>query len=101
MLKQHAWEIYQIAKENHVDRFIAADMFIANVRNAGDEALPHYPGAEVDYAALKEPWEALFPEQQNAEKVEYNRAVRANETALSKAWQAGDRAAFAQAVMEV
>ncbi len=101
MFKQYAWEIYQIARENHVDRFIAADMFLANVRNAGEEGLPCYPGAgDLPYAALRERWEALTEDGRQAARKAYTDAVRTRGARLSEAWRAGDREAFAQAVME-
>lgn len=47
-------EIIAISKANDVSWDVARDMFLANIRNAGDPALPHYPGAdEVDYKALR------------------------------------------------
>ena len=48
-------EIIAIAKKNNVSWDVGADMFLANVRNAGNEGLPYYEGAkEVDFAELKE-----------------------------------------------
>lgn len=48
-------EIMEIAAVNHAEPQNAKDMFLANVRNAGDPTLPHYRGAgDVDYAALAE-----------------------------------------------
>lgn len=48
-------EIIAIAKKNNVSWNVAADMFIANVKNAGEKDLPYYAGADdVDYGALKE-----------------------------------------------
>lgn len=46
-------EIIAISKAEDVSWDVAMDMFLANVRNAGQEGAPHYKGAdEVDYAAL-------------------------------------------------
>ena len=47
-------QITAISKANgNVDIGVATDMFIANIRNAGNPDLPHYHGADVDYVALK------------------------------------------------
>ena len=47
-------EIIEIAKANGMAWDIGRDMFLANIRNAGIDGAPHYPGAdEVDYKALQ------------------------------------------------
>ena len=47
-------KILDIAKAEHMSMDVAVNMFLANVKNAGDSSLPHYKGADhVDYAALK------------------------------------------------
>ena len=54
-LYEYINEIMDIAAVNHMEPQNAKDMFLANVRNAGDPTLPHYRGAgDVDYAALAE-----------------------------------------------
>lgn len=54
-LYEYINEIMDIAAVNHVEPQNAKDMFLANVRNAGDPTLPRYRGAgNVDYAALAE-----------------------------------------------
>ena len=56
-MKLHTYvnEVFDIAKEHDMSWDIGADMFLANIRNAGEEGRPYYPGAEhMDYAALKE-----------------------------------------------
>lgn len=54
-LYEYINEIMDIATANHAEPQNAKDMFLANVRNAGDPTLPHYRGAwDVDYAALAE-----------------------------------------------
>lgn len=56
-MKLHTFtnEIINIAKANNASWDVAADMFLANVRNAGDKELPYYKGAEkVNFEALKE-----------------------------------------------
>ena len=55
-MKLHTYtnEIIDVAKKNNVSWDIGADMFLANIRNAGDKDLPHYEGAKgVDYMELK------------------------------------------------
>ena len=47
-------EIFDIAHANDVSWDVGKDMFLANIRNEGMGALPHYVGADqVDFAALK------------------------------------------------
>jgi len=58
-LNDYREEILSIAEANHVEEHIARDMFAANIRTGG-EGQYYYAGAEqVDYAALKEAWDAL------------------------------------------
>ena len=55
-MKLHTYinEILDIAKAEHMSMDVAVNMFLANVKNAGDSSLPHYKGADqVDYAAAK------------------------------------------------
>lgn len=52
-MKNYVNEIFDIAHKNKVDWDVGADMFLANIRNAGQAGLPHYAGANLDYAALK------------------------------------------------
>ena len=54
-LKTYVGEIKTIARVHNTDISIAADMFLANIRNAGDsEAQYDYTvGTGFDYAALK------------------------------------------------
>ena len=62
MMKLHEYtnEILDIAKANDKSFDIGADMFLANVRNAGVVGAPYYAGAiGVDYAALKPHLEEL------------------------------------------
>ena len=62
-MKLHSYinEILDIAKAEHMSMDVAVNMFLANVKNAGDSSLPHYKGADhVDYAALK-PLEESWP----------------------------------------
>lgn len=47
-------EIRAISRANDVSWDVARDMFLANVRNAGVDGAPYYPGADqVDYKALQ------------------------------------------------
>ena len=52
-LKKCVNEIIDIAEANDVAWDVGMEMFLANARNCGDETLPHYPGAYVDWSALK------------------------------------------------
>ena len=54
-LHQYTNEIIDIAKKANVTWDIGADMFLVNIKNAGQEGLPYYAGAkDVDFASLKE-----------------------------------------------
>lgn len=77
-LMDYKKEIVAIAKANDAAWDVARDMFLANVRNAGQDTLPYYEGADgVD-------WEALHAEcpdigtQEYADMCrEFNRAFEA------------------------
>ena len=60
-LNTYKQEIIAISAANgNVDIGVATDMFIANIRNAGNEGLPYYEGAgNVDYIALKDDLAAI------------------------------------------
>ena len=52
-LMDYKKEIVAIAKANDAAWDVARDMFLANVRNAGQDTLPYYEGADcVDWEAL-------------------------------------------------
>ena len=54
-LYEYINEIMDIAEVNHVEPQNAKDMFLSNIRNAGDPTQPHDRGAgDVDYTALAE-----------------------------------------------
>lgn len=89
-LKQYTWNIYEIAKANHAQTDVARDMFIANLNQGTDT----YKGAKLDYKTLGALWKGMSIGAQHREKVQFNRMVREHMKALSKAWQAKDRAAF-------
>ena len=49
-------EIKTITEANNISHALTdgVDMFLANIKNAGDATLPHYPGTDqFDYASLK------------------------------------------------
>lgn len=72
-------EIFDIANANNMPWDIGADMFIANIRNVGDEDLPYYEGAEhIDYIALKPVLEAMTDEEVANMFNEFNDYVREN-----------------------
>lgn len=60
-LNTYKTEITAISKANgNVDIGVATDMFLANIRNAGDPKLPHYKGSgSVDYKAIQPHYEEL------------------------------------------
>lgn len=84
-LNTYVNEIMDIATANDVSWDVGADMFLANVRNSGDETLPHYPGAFVDYAALKPELDAMSPEDVATMKNNFRVWYRAHEDAIRKA----------------
>lgn len=80
-------DIWDIAHANNVDVGVGKDMFIANIRNAGDPTLPHYAGADnVDYAGLQ----AYLPELIESGE-EYDKIVSANYTEIVAARAEGNR----------
>ena len=73
-LHEYTQEIFNIAAANDVSWDVGKDMFLANIRNAGDKSLPYYPGAEgLDYAALKPHYDELADSA-----VAFGRKVREN-----------------------
>jgi hypothetical protein len=62
-LKNYVNEIIDIAEANNMEWDEGKDMFLANIRNCGDEEKPHYPGAYADYPKLKLELAAMTDEQ--------------------------------------
>lgn len=84
-LKKYVNEIIDIAKANNMSWDVGADMFLANVRNCGDESLPHYPGAFVDYSALKLELEAMSDQAVAEMKNDFAYWYRAHAEEIRKA----------------
>ena len=87
-LKKYVNEIIDIAEANDVSWADGKDMFLANIRNCGDEALPHYPGAYVDYPALKLQLEAMSDKQISEMKNDFDYWFRAHATEIRAARKA-------------
>lgn len=77
-LKKYVNEIIDIAEANGMGWDIGKDMFLANIRNCGDETKPHYPGAYVDYPALKLRLEAMTDEEVTEMKNDFDYWYRAH-----------------------
>ena len=59
-LHEYTQEIFNISAANDVSWDVGKDMFLANIRNAGQDGLPYYHGADgLDYAALKPHYDEL------------------------------------------
>ena len=72
-------EIFDIANANDMPWDVGIDMFLANIRNAGDEDLPYYEGAEhINYIALKPVLEAMTDEEVADAYNEFSDHVREN-----------------------
>lgn len=72
-------EIVAIAKANDAAWDVARDMFLANIKNAVENALPYYEGAEeVDYLALKEELPQQGTEEYAEMCREFNRVFEAD-----------------------
>lgn len=84
-LKDFVNEIIDIAKANGVSWDVGADMFLANIRNSGDESLPHYPGAFVDYPVLKPELGAMSAQAVAEMKNEFAAWYRAHAEEIRKA----------------
>lgn len=80
-MKLHTYtnEIIEIAKANDVSWDVGKDMFLANIRSAGQQDAPYYyQGAEdVDYAALQPHLEELEKSTED-----FMADYRANQTEL-------------------
>lgn len=72
-------EIFDIANANDMPWDVGIDMFLANIRNAGDEDLPYYEGAEhINYIVLKPALEAMTDEEVADAYNEFSDHVRKN-----------------------
>ena len=87
-LKKYVNEIIDIAEANGMGWDIGKEMFLANIRNCGNDALPCYPGAYVDYPALKLELDAMTDEQVADMKNDFNDWYRDNMEAIIKARRA-------------
>ena len=93
-LHEYTNEIIDIAEANNMSFDIGADMFLANVRNAGEGGAPYYAGAAgVDYAALKP-----YHEELTASYPDFLTDFRANQTRIATFRREGDTEAV-KAVM--
>ena len=77
-LKKYVNEMIDIAEANHMAWDIGLDMFMANIRNCGEEDAPHYAGAFVDYPALKLQLEDMTPKQVSEMKNDFAYWYRAH-----------------------
>lgn len=72
-------EIFDIANANDMPWDVGIDMFLANIRNAGDEDLPYYEGAEhINYIVLKPVLEAMTDKEVADAYNEFSDHVREN-----------------------
>lgn len=62
-LKDFANAILDIAEANAASWDVGADMLLANIRNSGQADAPYYPGAYLDYAALKPELDAMSDQE--------------------------------------
>lgn len=84
-LKDFVNAILDIAKANDVSWDVGADMLLANIRNCGDETLPYYPGAYLDYAAWKPELEAMSDQAVAEMKNDFAYWYRAHAEEIRKA----------------
>lgn len=94
-LKQYAWNIFEIAKENNEDLGVARRMLVNNIQ----QGRAVNGGADLDYAALKKEWEAMDGKAQEAALEELNAYLSdfspdAPYHSLCRAFDKGDRNAF-------
>ena len=72
-------EIFDIANANDMPWDVGIDMFLANIRNAGDEDLPYYEGAEhINCIVLKPVLEAMTDAEVADAYNEFSDHVREN-----------------------
>ena len=93
MLKNHLWEVYELAQANDRPVDIGLDLLVHNLENLDGPVF--YPGApELDYAPLAAKWETMTPEEKAADKNEARAILRDKYDALCAAWREHDREAF-------
>lgn len=87
----HVFDIWTVSMTLGVDVGVAFDMFRADVRHGGvgntGKALP-----EVDFAALKEQWDAMTEDEQFAALDAYSAFVAANYRLTCRAYPNGREA---------
>lgn len=85
-LHDYVQEIFDISAANDVSWDVGKDMFLTNIRNAGQEGMPCYPGVEgLDYAILKPHYEELADSA-----VEFVLLVQKRYSEIVEAREAGD-----------
>lgn len=89
-----AWDILDLGKANHVDNGVARDMFCENLSTFGTDAFPNYPGADVDYAALSKAWQAMDKAEQADAKISCANFMRDCYDEISETRRAGSPAKF-------
>lgn len=69
-LKDYLWNVCEITLNNDeaADKGIAFDMLRSNIR----EGREVYPGTSLNWAALKEQWDAMTAEEQAKSRKEYH-----------------------------
>lgn len=94
ILVNNAWEIFELAKAQHMDIGVARDMFCTNLENFGVEGAEFYEGADVDYVALSAEWKAMSADEKAAAKKLYTQATQALYNDLTSCRRKGDEATF-------
>lgn len=63
-LNQYVNEIIDLAGENDVSWDVGVNLFLANVKNAGKDDAPYYPGADLDWEEVAQELLPLTPEKE-------------------------------------
>lgn len=63
-LNQYVNEIIDLAGENDVSWDVGVNLFLANVKNAGKDDAPYYPGADLDWEEVAQELLPLTPEDE-------------------------------------
>lgn len=82
--------IYNVSRDKHVDLGVAFNMLQADIRNG----VNYNTELDLDFAAIKERWDLLSPEVQEAAREYWRDFDNRNFKDLAAARRAGDEKAF-------
>lgn len=90
MLKNHLWEIFEVAEKHGVATQSAEDMFRGDLRAGTNENT----GLDLDWPALHIQWLELGNAGQDAANKDVAEVIKSKYNLLASAWLSGDRDRF-------